>query len=120
MAYETSIICDKCSERYSEAGISTKSWLKRRARELGWTIGKKDHCPKCRQKRRKPLYDYRVTTSFPRGWGRKAREIIKAENEEKALGLAAEYAAERYGDDFINNKNRQIHIRVDRLTKDMM
>lgn len=130
MAYETSIICDKCSERISHTDVYTKQWMIRCAREKGWTIGKRELCPNCRKKRRKAIYRYLLITRYAFGSGDNtvsgkikaardvniSREIIRAENESKARVLADEIICNRFGER--GHREFELYYRVEKLTKE--
>lgn len=103
MAYETSIICDQCSKRYSIPSVSTKETMNYKVRKLGWTIGKKTLCSNCCTKRKKPKFKYLMTTKFSRTLGipgANSKEIIEAENKDAADKLAFDINIKRFGDDY--------------------
>ena len=130
MAYETSIICDKCSERFSFTDVYTKQWMIHRAREKGWTIGKRELCPSCRQKRRKAMYRYLLITRYALESGdntvsgkikaardvKTSREIIRAENESKARVLADEIIYNRFGER--GHREFELYYRVEKLSRE--
>lgn len=58
MAFYCGCICDKCRTALTYEGVFPKYFLTDRARESGWTVGKRVLCPKCKNRiriRRKKL-----------------------------------------------------------------
>lgn len=52
MAIYRGICCDACGETLEYWGSISSTILKKRAREEGWTCGKKDSCPRCAAKKK--------------------------------------------------------------------